>query len=183
MTRAPSLPEVAVAGEVAAGAVDEPAEDTVAFFGDEDAGQVVDLAVVGDDPLEGEQAHAAPQGEASGADLGSGVAQQPEFVGGFEAEGVLSHGAGFDAVAAGEEFDRASSNLSPGLILGADVDAAAVEFGEVGGVAFERLGHEEAGWGGVGVVAEEFHGDVKKDAFTVSPFRRERAGFGRRRRR
>lgn len=39
---------------------------------------------------------------AAGADLGAVVAQQPELVGGVEAEEVLAHAAGFDAVAAGE---------------------------------------------------------------------------------
>ncbi len=52
--------EVPVAGEVAPGAFDEPAQDAGAFFGDEDAGQFVDLADVGDDALEQDQTYAAP---------------------------------------------------------------------------------------------------------------------------
>lgn len=101
--------------EVAAGAVDEPAEDAGAFFGDEDVGEVVDLAVVGDDAGEGDQAHAAPEGESAGADLGSVVAQEPELVGGLEAEEVLAHAAGLDAVSAGEELDAGLVELVPVL--------------------------------------------------------------------
>ena len=72
---------------------------------DEFVGEVVDLAVVGDDPFEGDQADPAPEGVAAGADFGAVVAEQPEFVGGVEAEEVLAHAAGLDAVAAGQELD------------------------------------------------------------------------------
>ncbi len=125
------------------------------------------LRVVGDDAFEGDQAHAAPEGEAAGADFGFVVAQQPEFVGGFEGEGVLAHAAGLDAVAAGQQFDAGLVELVAGLDLRADVHAPAVELGQVGGVAFERFGHQEARRGCVGVVAEEFHHDVEQDGLAV----------------
>ncbi len=159
--------EVLLPGEVAAGAVDEPGEDTGALLGDEDVGQVVDLAFLGDDPFEGDQAHAAPEGEAAGADLGAVVAEQPELVGGLEGEEVLAHPAGLDLVAAGEQLDPGLVEAVAGLELGADDDAPAVEFGEVGGVAVEGLGHEEAGRGRVGVVAEELDHDVEEDGLAV----------------
>ncbi|WP_030677579.1 hypothetical protein [Streptomyces cellulosae] len=53
--------EVTVAGEVAPGAFDEPAQDAGAFFGEKDVGQFVDLGVVEDDARSnGDQTYAAP---------------------------------------------------------------------------------------------------------------------------
>ena len=56
--------EGVVGGEVAAGAVDEPLEDAWAFVADEFVGEVVDAPFVGDDFGEGDEADAAPEGEA-----------------------------------------------------------------------------------------------------------------------
>lgn len=66
--------EVVTGGEVAAGSLDEPLKDAGAFVADEFERQVVDLAVVGDGPLEGQQADATPEREAAGGDLGAVIA-------------------------------------------------------------------------------------------------------------
>ncbi|UUN26074.1 hypothetical protein KK483_06270 [Streptomyces sp. FIT100] len=119
--------EVFVACEVAVGSVDEPVEDAEAFLGDEDVGEVVDLTVVGNDAFEGNQAHAVPEGEAAGSYFGAVVAEQPELVGGVDAEEALANAAGLESAAAGEEFDAGTVEPVAWFALGADDDAAAVE--------------------------------------------------------
>lgn len=85
------------------------------FLRDEDVGEVVDPAVVCDGAFEGDQAHAAPEGEAAGADFGAVVAQEPELVGGVEGEEVLAH-----ASLAGAAGDRArGGHVGGGQVVGA----------------------------------------------------------------
>lgn len=164
--RTPGAGQVARTVQIAACAGDEPVQDARSFFGDQGVGEVVDLPVVCDDPVERDQPHRAPE-RAAGADFRALVAEQPQCVSGGETEEVLSHPAGLDPVSAGQYLDAGLVEAVTGLGFGADDNAPAMQLGEIGGVHDARPGHQETGRGGIRVIPEKSDDDVQENTFAA----------------